>query len=81
MQMANVWQASVAAVNAFPLAPDVIGHVNAMAEEAAEPSAETLRAAAFAATAAGQGDYSTFVTCILSVYCCTGGASWSPRYS
>lgn len=66
MQLVTVWQGAVASVNAFPYTPDVVGHVDAMAEEAGEPSAETLHAAAFAAADHGdpdQGDDSALAIC------------------
>ena len=49
MQIWTVWQSAVAAVYSFPQAPDVVAIVNALAEEAGEPSVAAVQTVAVAA--------------------------------
>ena len=49
MQIWTVWQSAVAAVHSFPQTPDVVAIVNAVAEEAGEPSAAAIQRMAVAA--------------------------------
>ena len=45
LQVLTAWQAAVALVQCFPHHPDLVAMVDALAEEAGEPSAEALQAA------------------------------------
>ena len=59
LQIFTLWQACVGVCHAFPLSPDVLAMVHAIAEEAGELSADDMSAACFGSyddQGAGQSD-------------------------
>ena len=54
LQILTLWQGCVAICHAFPVSPDVLAMVHAIAEEAGEPAAEAI-AATCMGTSADQG--------------------------
>lgn len=55
LQVCTLWQGAVILVQAFPLFPDMVAVAHAIAEDAGEPSAAAIHAAALADPNAMQG--------------------------